>query len=399
MSYYDRALELKEELTENRRYLHRHAEVGFDLPETRAYVTEKLKEYGIEPHPCGEGITALIGKGAEGGEPGKVLLLRADMDALAMPEESGLPFASENPKAAHCCGHDMHAAMLLTAAKMLKEQENRLAGTVKLMFQPSEETLTGSRNMLEHGILEQPKVDAALAYHVGPGQLPIGLFMYNAGSTMMFSNNDLHIRVKGRGGHGAMPQNCVDPISVGAHIVVALQEIISREMNPKVSCVITIGSFHAGTTLNVIPEEAILDGTLRADTKEAQKQLVKRVREVAEATARVYGAEAEVEITDGAPPLICDKETTEEFVGYMRELAIPGTMEQPDVAASASEDFACIAEQVPSAFMYVSAGFPDGRGVASAHNPKVQFNEEVLPRGAAYLAHCAQRWLETHGEK
>ena len=259
--------------------------------------------------------------------------------------------------------------------------------------------LNRQQYMVEHGILEQPKVDAALAYHVGPGQLPIGLFMYNAGSTMMFSNNDLHIRVKGRGGHGAMPQNCVDPISVGSHIVVALQEIISREMNPKASCVITIGSFHAGTTLNVIPEEAILDGTLRADTKEAQKQLVKRVREVAEATARVYGAEAEVEITDGAPPLICDKEATEEFVGYMRELAIPGTMEQPDVAASASEDFACIAEQVPSAFMYVSAGFMDERGVASAHNPKVQFNEEVLPRGAAYLAYCAEQWLKRHGNK
>ena len=393
MSYYDRALEMKDELIANRRYLHENAEVGLTLPKTRAYVEEKLREYGIEPQRCGEGVTGLIGKG------GKVLLLRADMDALAMPEESGLPFVSKDPNAAHCCGHDMHATMLLGAAKLLKEHENELKGTVKLMFQPSEETLTGSRNMLEHGILENPKVDAALAYHVGPGQLPIGMFMYNANSTMMFSNNDLHIRVRGKGGHGAMPQNCVDPISVGAHIVVALQEIISREMDPKASCVITIGSFHAGTALNVIPEEAVLDGTLRADTKEAQKQLVKRVREVAEATAKVYGAEAEVEITDGAPPLICDKETTEEFVGYMRELAIPGTMEQPDVAASASEDFACIAEQVPSAFMYVSAGFMDERGVASAHNPKVQFNEEVLPRGAAYLAYCAEQWLKRHGNK
>ena len=383
MSYYDRALEMKDELIANRRYLHENAEVGLTLPKTRAYVEEKLREYGIEPQRCGEGVTGLIGKG------GKVLLLRADMDALAMPEESGLPFASKDPNAAHCCGHDMHATMLLGAAKLLKEHENELKGTVKLMFQPSEETLTGSRNMLEHGILENPKVDAALAYHVGPGQLPIGMFMYNANSTMMFSNNDLHIRVRGKGGHGAMPQNCVDPISVGAHIVVALQEIISREMDPKASCVITIGSFHAGTALNVIPEEAVLDGTLRADTKEAQKQLVKRVREVAEATAKVYGAEA----------LICDKETTEEFVGYMRELAIPGTMEQPDVAASASEDFACIAEQVPSAFMYVSAGFMDERGVASAHNPKVQFNEEVLPRGAAYLAYCAEQWLKRHGNK
>lgn len=390
MSYYDRALELKDELIENRRYLHTNAEVGLVLPKTRAYIENKLREYGIEPQRCGEGVTGLIGKG------GKVLLLRADMDALEMPEESGLPFASQDPKAAHCCGHDLHATMLLTAAKMLKEHEEELHGTVKLMFQPGEENLTGSLNMLENGILENPKVDAALAYHVGPGQLPIGLFMYNDNSTMMFSNNDLHIKVKGKGGHGALPQNCVDPISVGAHIIIALQEILAREMDPHDSCVITVGTFHAGTALNVIPEEAVMSGTLRTDTIEAQKKLVKRVKEVAEATAKVYGAEAEVEITAGGPPLICDSETTKSFVKYMRELAIPETIEYPNVKASASEDFAFISEKVPSTFMYLSCGYTDERGAASAHNPKVQFNEDCLPRGAAYLAHCAQRWLEEH---
>ncbi len=390
MSYYDRALEMKDELVTNRRYLHENAEVGLTLPKTRAFIEEKLREYGIEPKRCGEGVTGLIGKG------GKVLLLRADMDALAMPEESGLPFASKDPKAAHCCGHDMHATMLLGAAKMLKEHENELKGTVKLMFQPGEENLTGSLNMLEGGILENPKVDAALAYHVGPGQLPIGMFMYNYNSTMMFSNNDLHITVKGKGGHGALPQNCVDPISIGARIIIALQEIISREMDPHDACVITVGTFHAGTALNVIPEEAVMSGTLRADTKEAQQKLMKRVKEVAEATAKVYGAEAEVIVTTGGPPLICDSEITKDFVNYMRELKIPETMEYPNISASASEDFAFIAEKVPSTFMYLSAGFMDERGAASAHNPKVQFNEEVLPRGAAYLAHCAQRWLEEH---
>ena len=192
MSYYDRALEMKDELVANRRYLHENAEVGLTLPKTRAFIEEKLREYGIEPQRCGEGVTGLIGKG------GKVLLLRADMDALAMPEESGLPFASKDPKAAHCCGHDMHATMLLGAAKMLKEHESELKGTIKLMFQPGEECLNGSLNMLEHGILENPKVDAALAYHVGPGQLPIGMFMYNDNSTMMFSNNSLKIKVKGK---------------------------------------------------------------------------------------------------------------------------------------------------------------------------------------------------------
>lgn len=391
MSYYDRALELRDELIENRRYLHENAEVGLTLPKTRAYIERKLKEYGVEPQRCGEGVTALIGSGA-----GKVLLLRADMDALGMHEESGLPFASCDPNAAHCCGHDLHATMLLTAAKMLKEHESELCGTVKLMFQPGEEELTGSLNMLENGILENPKVDAALAYHVGPGQLPIGMFMYNDNSTMMFSNNELFITVKGKGGHGALPQNCIDPISAAAHILIALQEILAREMDPHDSCVISLGTFHAGTASNVIPETASLSGTLRADTAEAQKKLVRRVREVTEATAKVYGAEAEVEITAGGPPLVCDGETTKSFVKYMRELAIPGAMEYPNIKASASEDFAFISEKVPSTFMYLSSGFLDERGAASAHNPKVQFNEDCLPIGAAYLAHCAQRWLEEH---
>lgn len=166
MSYYDEAMRMEDELIANRRYLHEHAEVGLSLPNTRAYVEEKLKEYGIEPKHCGEGVTGLIGHG------GKVLLLRADMDALAMPEESGLPFASKDPKAAHCCGHDMHAAMLLGAAKLLKEHEAELKGTVKLMFQTGEESLVGSLDMIEAGILEEPKVDAALAYHVGRDSCP-----------------------------------------------------------------------------------------------------------------------------------------------------------------------------------------------------------------------------------
>lgn len=336
MSYYDRALELKDELIENRRYLHSHAEAGLTLPNTVAYVEKKLREYGIEPERCGEGVTALIGKG------GKVLLLRADMDALEMPEESGLAFASMNPQTAHCCGHDMHAAMLLTAAKMLKEHESELQGTVKLMFQPGEECLNGSLNMLENGILENPKVDAALAYHVGPGKLPIGMFMYNDNSTMMYSNNEFSVTVKGKGGHGALPQNCIDPISVGAHIIIALQEIIARELDPHDSCVITVGTFHAGTAMNIIPETARLTGTLRADTKEAQTKLVQRVREVTQATAAVYGATADIEISAGGPPLICDPATTDDFVKYMKELDLPGAMECPNISASASEDFAFV---------------------------------------------------------
>ena len=171
MDFYKRALELKDETVADRRYIHQNAEAGLELPKTKAYVMDKLKEYGLDPVECGEGVMATLGNG------GKVLLLRADMDGLPMPEESGEPFACPTGKTAHTCGHDFHAAMLLSAARILKEQESKLKGTVKFMFQSAEETFQGSKNMIEHGILENPKVDAALAYHVSPGKMPVGLFM------------------------------------------------------------------------------------------------------------------------------------------------------------------------------------------------------------------------------
>ena len=210
MNYYERAKELKEETIENRRYFHENAEVGLDMPKAKAYVMEKLREYGLEPKECGHGVTATLGKG------GKVLLLRADMDALPMPEESGLSFACNTGKV-HACGHDFHAAMLLTAAKMLKENESELKGTVKFMFQPAEETFEGSKDMIEHGILDNPTVDAALAYHVSPGKMPVGIFMYNSTGTMMYSVDGFKITIHGKGAHGAYPQNSIDPINIGVH--------------------------------------------------------------------------------------------------------------------------------------------------------------------------------------
>ena len=221
MNYYERALELKDEIIENRRYFHTNAEVGVHMPKATAYVMEKLAEYGIEPKACGEGVTATVGKPG-----GKVILLRADMDALSMPELSGLPFACPTGTEGHCCGHDLHAAMLLTAAKLLKENEAELNGTVKFMFQPGEENFTGAVNMLANGILENPKPDVALAYHVGPGKIPMGMFMYNdSGKAVMFSMDGFEIHIKGRGSHGAYPQMSIDPINIGVHVHLALQEL------------------------------------------------------------------------------------------------------------------------------------------------------------------------------
>lgn len=390
MNYYERALELKDETIANRRHIHKNAETGLDLPKTKAYVMEKLTEYGLEPKDCGYGVTATLGKG------GKVLLLRADMDALPMPEESGEEFACPTGKEAHTCGHDFHAAMLLTAAKMLKEKEDTLEGTIKFMFQPAEETFEGSKNMIENGILENPPVDAALAYHVSPGKMPIGLFMYNDKDTMMYSVDGFKITIHGKGSHGAYPHVGVDPINIGVHIHLALQELIARESDPTHSCVLTIGQFAGGTAANIIPETAVLQGTIRTNKPEARELLVRRMKEVAERTAAVYNGTVDIEMISEVPPLICNPKLTDEVVGYMQELGIPGLTPYPGISASASEDFAVIAEKVPSTFMYLSAGYLDERGQYPAHHPKAQFNEDVCPIGAACLAHCASQWVKNN---
>lgn len=390
MDYYQRARELKDETIANRRHIHTNAEVGLETTKTRAFVMEKLSEYGVEPRECGHGVTATIGSGSP------VILLRADMDALPMPEESGEPFACPDGEHAHACGHDFHAAMLLTAARMLKENESQLKGTVKLMFQPAEETFEGARDMIGAGILEDPRPDAALAYHVAAGKMPVGIFMYNDKSAMMYSVDGFRIEVRGRGSHGAYPQNSIDPINAAVHVYLALEAIMAREVDPTKAAIMTVGRFDAGTAANIIPDTAVLEGTIRSNDKGARELMVRRMREVAARTAEAFGATAEVTALSDVAPLICDPELTREVVGYMQELDIPNLMPYPGIEASASEDFATVAEQIPSTFMYLSAGYPDERGAYNAHNPKVRFNEDVCDQGPAFLAHCATRWLEEH---
>lgn len=387
MDYYKRALELREETISHRRWLHSHAEVGLEMPKAQRYVIEQLRNAGLAPHPCGHGVTAELGR-----EGGRTLLLRADMDALPMPEESGEPFACPTGTEAHACGHDFHTAMLLTAAKMLKENESALAGRVRFMFQTAEETFEGAKDMIDNGILDG--VDGALGCHVGSGRIPMGLVMYNSGGTMMYSVDGFRITVHGRGAHGAYPHSSIDPINIGVHIYLALEALIAREADPSKACVLTIGNFSAGSAPNIIPDTAVLQGTLRTDDPDSREKLVRRIKEVSQRTAEVYGGSAEIEMTSQVPPLICDHDMTEKVVSYIKELPIPGLAFVPDMSASASEDFAAVATKVPSVFLYLSAGFLDERGDAPAHNPKVRFNEEVCPIGSACLAHCAVRWLE-----
>lgn len=387
MNYLKRAYELNGESVANRRYLHANPEVGMELPNTTAFVMKKLKEIGLEPKKIVDsGVTATIGSG------GKVILLRADMDALPMAEDSGLDFASKNGNA-HTCGHDLHAAMLLTAAKLLKENEDKLKGTVKLMFQPGEEVFKGAKAMIDAGILENPKVDAAVGFHVGAGDGKVGGIHYNNSRPMMYSCDGFKITITGRGTHGAYPHFGVDPINVGMHIYQAYQELIAREVDPSIPSVMTIGQFKAGDTPNIIPQTAVIQGTIRTASKDVRKLLVFRMREVAEKIASAFNASVDIEMLSEVPVLQSDKELTDNSIKWISDLPFESISAENGIEAFASDDFAEILDRVPGSYMFLNAGFPEGS--APAHNPKVRFNEEVLPFGSACYAEIATNWLNS----
>lgn len=390
MDFFKRALELNGDTVENRRYLHQNAEVGLELPETKKYIMQKLSAYGIEAKECGHGIVALLGQE----KTGKVILLKADMDALPMEEKSGLPFACQTKTEAHTCGHDMNSAMLLTAARMLKEQEEELSGMVKIMFEPAEEIFQGGKDMIAAGVLENPKVDVALSFHIGPGGPPGG-YLFNNENATMASCDGFRIKVTGAGAHGAYPHLAKDPVNIAMRIYGALQEVVAMECDPAETCTLTIGYLEAGTVFNIIPDTAVMEGSIRTMSREMRKLLVTRMKEVVQMTAEMFHAKAEVEMLSEAPPLICDPELTDEMLEYLSQLTAPDKYSVPGIKASASDDFAEITERVPGVYMFLAGGFAD-REAGVSHSPEVQFNEEALPFGAAAFAHCAAEWLKNN---
>ena len=264
------AIEMKDEIVENRRAIHRAPEVGAHLPQTVQFVEEKLRLLGYEPRELGGGVVAEL----TGEDMGRCILLRADMDALKVREKTDLPFRSENGSM-HACGHDMHAAMLLGAARLLKAHQSELKGTVKLVFQPDEEGFTGAKAMLKAGVLEVPKPQAAMALHVNSGT-PSGLVLCGKG-TFMAGCTLFRITVKGVGCHGAMPETGVDPINIAAHIYLALQEITARELPAKTPAIVTMGKFSAGHAPNIIPQEAVIEGTIRTFDRDVTALILRRI--------------------------------------------------------------------------------------------------------------------------
>ena len=320
------AIEMKDEIVENRRAIHRAPEVGAHLPQTVQFVEEKLRLLGYEPRELGGGVVAEL----TGEDVGRCILLRADMDALKVREKTDLPFRSENGSM-HACGHDMHAAMLLGAAKLLKEHEDEIEGTIKLEFQPAEEIFQGSLDMLKNGLLENPKVDAAVMFHVLAGMpLPVGTVLVPGGGITMASCEQYHIVVHGKGGHGSMPNACIDPITAAAHIHIALQEINSRELDAHSFGVFTTGRFQAGAASNVIPDSAEMWGTIRTtDPEGAVTELLhKRMTEIVQGVATAYRCTAEIAFSDYCPCMVVDKPLAQNALTYMTELLGKGAMGQ-----------------------------------------------------------------------
>ena len=393
MEYLNRATEINPEVIANRRYLHQHPELAFDLDNTVRFVKEKLTEMGYAPADCGDhGVVALAG----GRKPGKCILIRADMDALPMKEESGLEFSSLTDSAAHTCGHDTHTAMLLGAAKLLKEMEDEIPGTVKLMFQPAEEMGTGAENMLKAGVLENPHVDASFGIHIFAA-VPAGVLVYGNGP-MLSSCDVFEITVKGKGGHGSMPNDTVDPIMVGAHILTALESINSREIAPDSFGVLTVGCFQSGSKFNIIPDTAFMTGTIRTFDSEVRAFIKKRLVELAEGTARAYRAEATVSF----PTQICAVNTDKDVARIVGE-SVAAAVGAPRVIGNfkpiaGSEDFGYITSEVPSTFFGLG-GCPTDYPAYPQHSPNIRFNEDAFPVGVAAYVSGAIGWLQSQAKE
>ena len=391
---------LQPQLQKWRRTIHRNPEIGFDLPETRALVKQALTEMGYQPKDCGKaGILALAG----GKRPGKTILLRGDMDALPIFEESGEVFASEIPGRMHGCGHDMHTAMMLGAARLLKAHEDELEGTVKLEFQPAEEIFQGSPDMLAHGLLEDPHVDAAVMFHVLGGMpLPLGEVLVPGGGITMASCEQYHIVVHGKGGHGSMPENCIDPITAAAHIHIALQEINARELSQNDFGVLTTGRFAAGAASNVIPDTAEMWGTIRTTDPENQSgALIKqRMTEIAQGVAAAFRCTAEVTFSDFCPCMVVDETLSKDAFGYLSEMLGQGVMDMTALTGGkpggGSEDFAFVSHEVPTVSLFLACGGPAQGCRYSQHHPKVRFDDSVLYKGSAAYGYVAMRWLAEH---
>ncbi|MGV3570589.1 MAG: M20 aminoacylase family protein [Ramlibacter sp.] len=389
MTYLLQALaERAGEFIRLRRDIHRHPELAFEEHRTAALVADKLDGWGYEVER-GIGGTGVVGRLVRGDGPRR-LGLRADMDALPIQEASGAEWASTTPGVMHACGHDGHTAMLLAAARHLAA-EGRFSGTLHLVFQPAEEGEGGALRMIEDGLFERYPCDAVFAMHNMPG-VPQGRLLLREGA-LMASSDYATVTLTGIGGHGAMPHKAADPVVAAASIVMALQAIVARNIDPLQVAVVTVGALHAGRANNVIPATATLELSVRALDAEVRATLERRVRETVQHQAQSYGVAAEVRWKRGYPVLV----NTPAETAFAREVAIE-LLGADRVTAHAqqltgSEDFAYMLERVPGSYLQIGNGDGDAAGACMVHNPGYDFNDANVAIGSAYWVLLAQRFL------
>lgn len=396
----EQAAGLQDEIVAWRRSLHQNPEVGIHNPWTQDFICAELDKMGIPyrrdvgKNGC-TGVVALI----EGKKGGKVFAIRADCDGLAVEEELDLPYASKNGNM-HACGHDAHTAVALGAAKLIKNNADKLEGSVKIIFQPGEEGNPeggpgGAKRMVDDGALENPQVDALVGLHIGMlGKAKMGDILFRRGSLMACMDR-FDITVRGVGSHGSAPQFSVDPIMIASQIVSTLQTIISREVAPLTPAVISFGSIHAGRAFNIIPEECSLTGTIRALDNETRRYLADRIGAVAKSVAEGMRGSVDYNFSwDGPPPVVNDAQTAEEFRAVAEELFPGDVIEMPEPVMG-GEDIAFFLGEVPGVFFFMSTCDQE-RHKYYHHNSKFEIDESPLWRGAAVMGAMAFQWLSDH---
>ncbi len=386
MGIIERFNELQPEIAEWRRDIHSNPELLFDVHRTAALVAEKLREFGVDEVVEGIGRTGVVGviKGKVAGD--KSIGLRADMDALPIEETTNLPYSSKVPGKMHACGHDGHTAMLLGAAKYFTETRN-FAGTVVVIFQPAEEGGGGGREMVEDGMMERFNIEQVYGMHNMPGT-PLGHFAVRPGP-LMAATDTFDIDIEGQGGHAAMPHDAIDTTVVGAHIVLALQTIVSRNVDPLKSAVVSVTTFHTeGQAYNVLPHTTKLTGTVRTLVPEVREQVEKRMKGVVENTAHAFGAKAQLRYIKGYPVTVNSVEETAFAVGVAGQVVGDEQVIADTPPVMGGEDFSYMLEARPGAFVFVGNG-----DTAALHNPAYDFNDELIPVGCSYWVRLAEESL------
>lgn len=385
MPILNRAAEMQAEITGWRHHLHENPEILYDVFNTAAFVEEKLKSFGVDEIVTGIGRTGVVGIIRGKGENGRVIGLRADMDALPVIEQTGKSWASKTSGKMHACGHDGHMAMLLGAAKYLAETRN-FNGSVAVIFQPAEEGGAGALAMVEDGFIDQFGIDEVYGMHNMPG-IALGEFAIRKGG-IMAAPDKFFITVKGKGGHAAQPHSTIDPIAIAAQLVGSLQLIASRNADPVRSIVVSVTKFQAGSSFNIIPNEAVLAGTVRTLDETVRDLAEKRIHQVVEGLVAAHGATADIEYERACPVTFNHAAETDHAANVARQIVGETNVNAEVDPSMAGEDFSYMLKERPGAFIFIGNG-----DTAGLHNPAYDFNDEVIPYGVSYWVRLAEQRL------